>query len=131
MRENPPNFNSHGFLQQKVHRGRSSITTASQGFSMHDLLAEYGIEHVDFMNMGIESAEFLLFDDPRWLYNIDILSMTIHEDPFEITKILSFTSFVTLLTPLKMLALFTCIRRTKSKSIERTPQNSQLWSRGS
>lgn len=58
MRENPPNFNSHRFLQQKVHRGRSSITRASQGFSMRDLFAKYGIEHVDFMNIGIESASF-------------------------------------------------------------------------
>ena len=68
-----------------------------QAITVSELMATYGIEHVNFLKMDIEGAEFSIFrDSVDWLQNIDNLAMEVHRDagnPVEIIERLRHEGF--------------------------------------
>ena len=58
--------------------------------TVEELMKTYGLQHVDFLKMDIEGAEFDIFrDSVRWLDGVDNLAMEVHNavgDPTEIIE---------------------------------------------
>jgi hypothetical protein len=63
---------------------------ASLAITVEELMKTYGIQHVDFLKMDIEGAEFAIFrDSVQWLDEVDNLAMEVHNtvgDPAEIIQ---------------------------------------------
>ncbi len=72
---------------------------ASQALTVDELAETYHLEHIDFLKMDIEGAEFAIFRDPaRWLDKVDNLAMEVHRnsgDPLEIIQKLQQKGFRT------------------------------------
>jgi FkbM family methyltransferase len=62
----------------------------SLAITVEELMKTYGIEHVDFLKMDIEGAEFAIFrDSVQWLDHVDNLAMEVHntvDDPTAIIQ---------------------------------------------
>jgi FkbM family methyltransferase len=58
--------------------------------TVDELMKTYGVQHVDFLKMDIEGAEFAIFrDSVSWLEQVDNLAMEVHNtvgDPGEIIQ---------------------------------------------
>jgi FkbM family methyltransferase len=65
--------------------------------TVEELMKTYGMEHVDFLKMDIEGAEFAIFrDSAHWLDRVDNLAMEVHNtvgDPTEIIQRLQQENF--------------------------------------
>jgi FkbM family methyltransferase len=65
--------------------------------SMSELMDLYGLDHIDFLKMDIEGAEFGMFHDTTpWLDRVDALAMEVHHakgDPGEIVERLQQSGF--------------------------------------
>jgi len=47
--------------------------------TVEELMKTYGLQHIDFLKMDIEGAEFAIFrDSVRWLDGVDNLAMEVH-----------------------------------------------------
>jgi FkbM family methyltransferase len=62
----------------------------SLAITVDELMKVYGLEHIDFLKMDIEGAEFGIFrDSVQWLDHVDNLAMEVHHsvgDPTEIIE---------------------------------------------
>ena len=65
--------------------------------TVEELMKIYALEHIDFLKMDIEGAEFGIFHDSLgWLNGVDNLSMEVHNevgDPREIIERLQQAGF--------------------------------------
>ena len=63
---------------------------AGLAITVEELMKAYGLQHIDFLKMDIEGAEFDIFrDSVRWLDGVDNLAMEVHNavgDPREIIQ---------------------------------------------
>jgi FkbM family methyltransferase len=70
---------------------------ASTATTVEEVMDRYDLEHVDFLKMDIEGAEFSIFaDSAEWLKRVDNLAMEVHNyvgDPSEIVKRLQDSGF--------------------------------------
>jgi FkbM family methyltransferase len=62
----------------------------SLAITVEELMQTYGLQHIDFLKMDIEGAEFNIFrDSVHWLGGVDNLAMEVHNavgDPGEIIQ---------------------------------------------
>jgi hypothetical protein len=55
---------------------------SSLAITVEELMKTYGVQHIDFLKMDIEGAEFAIFrDSARWLEGVDNLAMEVHRRP--------------------------------------------------
>jgi hypothetical protein len=70
---------------------------ASTATTVEEVMDRFDLQHVDFLKMDIEGAEFAIFrDSVKWLERVDNLAMEVHNpigDPGEIVKRLQGAGF--------------------------------------